>query len=438
MIRYYLRLSARSLMRQPAMTALMICIMAFGIAATSTTYSVYRAATADPMPDKSDRLFFPQIDAQGPGHRDLHGDPDRALDYLDAAQLLRDHQARYQAAMYGVAMMTAPLPGQPSPYLFSGHAVSSEFFPMLEVPFRYGGSWSAAEEALADRVVVLSARVNRRLFGGHDSVGRSLNLDGHDFRVVGVMDRWNPRPHFYDLFSSDAWSAQGDDLLIPFHTAIAMQEPVNGMTNCTDGMGGSDFQTRLHSSCVWIAMLAQLDDSAQVQAYRHYLDDYASAQQSLGRYPWAPNNRLRDLSAWLRYMGVVPADTVISSWVAISLLLVCLLNATGLMLATFMRRGAEVGVRRALGASLRDIYAQFLCEAVLIGLAGSLASLLLTWLGVDWIASLLPDGVTALARINLSLLVGSVTLGMLASLLAGLYPAYRAARIQPALQLKIA
>ena len=120
-----------------------------------------------------------------------------------------------------------------------------------------------------------------------------------------------------------------------------------------------------------------------------------------------------------------------------SLLLVCMVDTIGLLLAKFMRRRAEIAVRRALGATRRAIHLQFLCEAALVGAAGVLLSLLLTATGIWAIGDLVLNGVASEVRFSLSLLVSSALLGLLSTVLAGLYPAWTASRIQPALQLKI-
>src|ERR1700744_5984637 len=70
MFTYYLELAARSLRQRPGLTALMILAIGFGVAASMTTYSVFRGLSADPIPSRSSRLFVPQIDAWGPEHRD--------------------------------------------------------------------------------------------------------------------------------------------------------------------------------------------------------------------------------------------------------------------------------------------------------------------------------------------------------------------------------
>ena len=66
MFKYYLQLGFRSLRRNPVLTALMVMTIGFGVASSMTTYTVFRAMSGDPIPWKSGKLFFPQIDAWGP------------------------------------------------------------------------------------------------------------------------------------------------------------------------------------------------------------------------------------------------------------------------------------------------------------------------------------------------------------------------------------
>jgi putative ABC transport system permease protein len=182
--------------------------------------------------------------------------------------------------------------------------------------------------------------------------------------------------------------------------------------------------------------MVELDDAAAVNAYRQYLDNYAREQQHAGRFQWAPNNRLRDLPAWLDYMQVVPRDTKVSVLVALGLLIVCLVNTASLLLSKFLRRSGEIGVRRALGAPRLAIYGQFLTEAGMIGLAGGVLGLLLTALGVLSVSWVLPKDIAALTRVDGPLLILTLLVAVIATVLAGLYPTFRAARIQPAWQLK--
>src|SRR5579859_6407244 len=106
MLGYYLDLALRSLKRSPGLTALMILIVGFGVAASMTSYSVFRAVSGDPIPWKSSRLFVPQIDIWGPkGRSDAsnNNEPPDAMDYTDAIAMMREHRGKYQSAMYRVS-----------------------------------------------------------------------------------------------------------------------------------------------------------------------------------------------------------------------------------------------------------------------------------------------------------------------------------------------
>ncbi len=138
---------------------------------------------------------------------------------------------------------------------------------------------------------------------------------------------------------------------------------------------------------------------------------------------------------WLAYNHVVPDDVRMQAWLALGFLLVCVVNTVGLLLAKFLRRSNEIGVRRALGASRRAIFAQLLIEAGMIGAAGALLGLLLTWLGL-WLVRRQPSNYAQLAHLQPAMLVATLLLALLASLVAGLLPAWRACLIPPALQLK--
>ena len=436
MFAYYLELALRSLKRSPGLTALMVLTIAFGVAASMTTYSVFRAVSGDPIPWKSAKLFVPQIDMWGPNGRGSDGEPPDAMDYNDAITLMRDHRAKLQSAMYQISPSVVPADASKHPINVSGHAVYSEFFPMLDVPFLYGNGWSADDDTQRAAVVVISSKLNQKLFGGSNSVGKTVNVEGKDYRVVGVLNDWNPQPRFFDVVNSGGFSTGVEDVFLPFQRAIAVGLPNDGNTNCNAVPTESGFVGLQHSNCVWIAYMAELDDAAAVTTYKQYLDGYAHDLQQSGHFGWAPNNRLRDLPAWLDNQHVVPSDTKVSLLVALGLLLACLVNTAGLLLAKFLRRSSEIGVRRALGAPRLAIYAQFLTEAGIIGLAGGVLGLLLTGVGVASVGWVLPKDIAALARVDFSLLMLTLLVAVIATTLAGLYPTFRASRVQPAWQLK--
>ena len=70
---------------------------------------------------------------------------------------------------------------------------------MFDTPFLYGGGWDRDADVNEEYVVVLGREVNERVFGGRDSVGESLVLNGKRYRVTGVLDTWEPFPKFYDV-----------------------------------------------------------------------------------------------------------------------------------------------------------------------------------------------------------------------------------------------
>jgi putative ABC transport system permease protein len=436
MFAYYLELALRSLKRSPGLTALMVLAIGFGVAASMTTYSVFRGVSGDPIPWKSSKLFVPQLQIYAPSQKASDGEPQDALDYADATALQRAHRARLQSAMYMISPSVVPSGAGRHPINVIGHAVHSEFFPMLDVPFAYGSGWGADADSQRAAVAVISGKLNRKVFGGGNSVGKTINIEGRDYRVVGVLGDWNPQPRFYDVVNTGGFNDGSEDLFLPFQTAIAAGMSNNGNTNCSEIPTTSGFAGLQQSTCIWIAYMAELDDAAAVQRYKTYLDNYAREQQAAGRFHWAPNNRLRDVPAWLDYQKVVPSDTKVSLLVALGLLIVCLVNTVGLLLAKFLRRSGEIGVRRALGAPQASIYAQFLTEAGMVGLAGGVLGLLLTGVGVAGVGLVMPPSIAKLARLDVSLLLVTLLVAVLATLLAGLYPTFRASRVQPAWQLK--
>jgi putative ABC transport system permease protein len=180
----------------------------------------------------------------------------------------------------------------------------------------------------------------------------------------------------------------------------------------------------------------ELDSAADVANYRRFLENYAADQQRAGRFDWAPNVRLRDVAQWLDHQQVVPPESRISLMVALGFFLICLVNTIGLLLAKFLRRSGEIGVRRALGATRREIYTQYLIEAGTVGLAGGVLGLLLTAVGVSGVSVLFPPQIAKLAQLDFSLVGMTLVVAIIATVLAAFYPAWRAAHVQPAWQLK--
>ncbi|MDE2155301.1 MAG: ABC transporter permease [Xanthomonadaceae bacterium] len=434
MLSYYLELALRSLRRNPALTALMVMAIGFGVAASMITWSVFRAVSGDPIPDKSARLFTPQIDGWGP-QQNLKGEPADALNYTDAMVLMRAHEAKRQTLLYPVQLSVMPGGDRDLPLAANGYAVGGDFFAMFEVPFEYGTGWSAQDDHARAAVVVISDQLNQKLFGGANGVGRTINLGGHDYRVVGVTRHWNPKPRFFDLFSTQGFE-DVSDFYMPFTRALDLEMRTDGSNSCRGKLTFTTWDDWLQSNCVWITPWVELDSAADVARYRHFLENYAADQQRAGRFDWAPNLRLRDVVQWLDHERVVPPESRISFMVALGFFVICLVNTIGLLLAKFLRRAGEIGVRRALGASRRQIYTQYLIEAATVGLAGGVLGLLLTAAGVPGVGLLFPPQIARLAQLDLSLVALTFAVAIFATVAAAFYPAWRAAKVQPAWQLK--
>lgn len=438
MFNYYFGLAVRSLKRNIILTTLMIAAVGVGIGASMTTLTVFRAMDKDPIPQKSRQLFAVQIDNWGPNSKSIvPGDAEHLqeqISYTDAVNLMNARAAHRQAAMYKTGAALTPANPDLLPFQVQIRATYTDFFSMFLTPFLMGGPWSADDDKNHAEVAVITQKLNDKLFGGSNSVGKTVNLDNHEFRIVGVLGRWEPTPQFYDL-NNDQYG-DGAELYVPFTRAIDDQMPSWGNNNCSGNIGEPGWEGHLHSECVWMQFWAELPSAADVAAYRVFLNNYASDQQRSGRFQWPPHTRIRDVREWLVYQKAVSDEVRILVLVSFSFLVVCLLNAMGLMLAKIMGRAGDIGVRRALGASRAAIFGQCLIEAGVIGLAGGLLGLVLTALGLMGLRSLLSEQVSRLTHFSPADITIAIVLAVLATTLAGLYPTWRAAQVQPAWQLK--
>ena len=435
---YYFSLAVRSFRRSKGLTALIVVLMGCGVATCTVTWAVFRATAADPIPWKSSQLFVPQIDNFGPAHN-YDGKPPELLSYTDAVALLHARQARRQSLLYAIRLSVVPDQPQRQPFSLPGDAVSSDFFAMFDVPFRYGSGWSMTDDDRRAGVVVISGALNQQLFAGANSVGREITLDTHSYRIVGVLADWNPRPRFFDVSSSGYPFSNPGQIYIPFSHAVDLQKSTSGSTVCSgDGNNpaSAGWDAFLRGECGWIAAWVELSTPADAERYRQYLGNYAAEQQRLGRFAWLANVRLRNVVQWLDVERVVPKASKLSLMVSLSFLLICLVNAVGLLLARFMRCAPEIGVRRALGASRRAIYQQFLIEAATIGLAGGALGLALTCVGMQGVGLVFEPQIAELAQLDGSLVLVTLLLAIAATVIAAFYPTWRAAQVQPAWQLK--
>lgn len=437
MFAYYFDLALRSFKRNKVLTALMVLAIALGIGASMTTLTVFHVLSGDPIPARSDRLFYVQLDPGGMDGYTPGLEPEEQVTRFDAEALLRQKRGDRQAMMTGGNVGVEPQKAGLDPFSADARYASADFFPMFDVPFLFGSGWSPTQDASRDRVAVITKQLNENLFDGENSVGKTLRVAQNDFRIVGVLDDWRLKPKFYDMNANNGYG-ESEQVFLPFSTSRDLELERSGNMNCwDDGRDDDDPEgnTGLNASCVWIQYWVELDSADKAAAYRQYLTNYSDQQRAAGRFLRPTNVRLRSVMEWLDYNKVVPSDVRLQVWLAFGFLLVCLLNTVGLLLAKFLRRSSEIGVRRALGASRRAIFVQCLVEAGTVGLAGGILGLGLAELGL-WAVRQQPTDYADLAQLDPLMLALTFALAILASLLAGLVPAWHACQVTPAMQLK--
>ena len=434
MFAYYFKLGLRSLRRNPALTALMVLTLAVGVAASVSTLTVLHMMSGDPIPEKSGRLFVPHVD-NGPveGWVPSDGPNDDQLSYPDTMNLLKSGQGERRTAMYGVEVPIEPPRSDIPAFTANGMAPTRDFFAMFNVPFLHGQAWTEGDDARGADVVVLGRATAEKLFGEASPVGKQLRMLGHPFTVVGVIDKWAPVPRYYKLIGGSRFGT-GEDFFIPFSTAIRHEIGHSGSMNCSANRDPG-WANLLLSECTWIQFWFETRAASDRADLQNWLDGYANEQRKLGRLKRNAPNKLYNVMEWMEQLKVVGKDNKLSAWLAFGFLILCLVNTIGLLLAKFSVRAAEVGIRRALGASRGDIFRQFLVESSVIGLVGGVLGLVLAF-GALGLIGMQSRGMAMIARLDWQMLILTFIMSVTAAILAGLLPTWRACQVTPAIQLK--
>ncbi|MFP4355118.1 MAG: ABC transporter permease [Phycisphaerae bacterium] len=255
-------------------------------------------------------------------------------------------------------------------------------------------------------VIVLTGPLIREIFTYRDPIGQTVRLNGQPFTVVGVME---PLPDSITGQNVDASRCA----VIPWQTAMNMFGPVSVPP------GGDDDQAeRVEVS----QLIMQMADEQAVLAGQEV------AENLLARFHDRPDYTVRVPLAQIRAMAEQRRFWNITLFgIAAISLVVGGIGIMNIMLASVTERTREIGIRRALGARRGDIVLQFLVEAVALTTLGGLVGIALGKAAPSLIEDFM-DFRPVVANWTLLL---PFAMAILVGLISGLYPAMRAARLDP-------
>jgi putative ABC transport system permease protein len=397
--------------------------------------------TQDPLPGKSDKVFYVRLDSWGRdqgfngGINSFGSDasiPDQVT-YRDARGLLRSPVPVRQTPTYITRAFVYPDPKMARPFQPDIRLCFSDLFAMFDMPFRYGGPWSKAADAKPEQVVVIDDATNQTLFGGANSVGKTVRIGTRDYRVSGVLAPWRPALRPFDLTRN----AEGapEPLYIPFNLIEPLRLSSFGNNSGWKRQEIRTFEDNLRSERIWIQYWVELPDQNAVRAYGDWLRGYILDQKKIGRFERPVYYKLSTIPQLIKEWKMMPTGVTAMSVVSLLFLAVCSINLVGMLLGKFLARIPEVSVRRALGASRAQIFWQHLMECELIGVIGGAAGILLSLAILGLLAKFMPNGEAL--RLDGEMLITAAFLSLAAGLLAGVYPAWRVCSVAPAMQLKV-
>lgn len=436
MFAYHLKIAIASLRRNPILTALLIGAIALGICVSTSFVTLRHLFTQDPLPGKSDKVFYVQLDSWGADGPYREEDPERLPDqvtYRDARGLRNSTIPTRQTSTYITRYFVHPDPKMARPFQADVRLAFSDLFDIFNVPFRYGGPWTKEADAKPEAVVVIDHDTNEKLFRGANSVGKSVRIEDRNFRVVGVLAPYRPPMRWWELDRNP--TGPPEPLYIPFNFTEPMQIWTNGNTSGWKSRGGDTWQHFINSETIWLQYWVELPDQAAQAKYRDWLDGYIREQKKLGRFPRPVKYSITTIPDVIERAKFVPGAVRTMSIVSLLFLAVCSVNLIGILLGKFLARIPEVSVRRALGASRWDVFWQHVVECELIGLAGGALGILLSLGLIKGLSKFMPNGEAL--RLDGEMLLVAGVLSLVAGAVAGVYPAWRVCSVPPAMQLKV-
>ncbi len=262
----------------------------------------------------------------------------------------------------------------------------------------FGNFITQADVTSANEVAVLGTEVSAELFPGQNPVGQTIIINGSSFSVIGLLA----------AAGSSATANQDDQVIVPITTAQSLL------------IGGGN---RTSVSQILLQAKSQNSISAAYQeANALLLQAHQITTPSAADFTITPETQLLATAT-----SVSKTLTFLLTGIAAVSLLVGGIGVMNIMLVSVTERIAEIGLRKALGATPRAILRQFLTEALLLGLAGGILGVILG-IGASLIVPKLTSNPVAL---SVSAIIGAVAVAAGIGLTFGVYPASRASRLAP-------
>jgi putative ABC transport system permease protein len=389
-----------ALLRYRLRTALSIVGIALGIAAVVSMVSVSQGARAEALRQVSLLgLKNVVVRYRSPSLRELErqhsfgltlGDADRIAGLRSAASLVSPLRERSIIAIGPRAREDA-----------TAVAVASSYFDILGLVTTRGRPLSAIDDASVARVCVIGAELGMAMFGHDEPIGQSLNIDGVPYVVVGVLaDR---RIEARQIGSISPRSFQRA-AIVPLSAFVAHDATVDRWLKVDE---------------IWVQAAGGADPAAVGAAVDRAL---LSARPYGADYDLIVPRELLNQQVRLRRTF----DVVVGA-IAVVTLLVGGIGVMNVMLTSVFERTSEIGLRRAVGATRAAIGFQFLLEAVAISGAGGVTGLVLG-LATTLAISALGEWPTV---ISFTSVIAATVVAVGVGLLSGIYPARRAAYLDP-------
>ncbi|WP_440055086.1 ABC transporter permease [Pseudoalteromonas sp. T1lg65] len=451
MISYNFTLALRSLRERWQLTLMMVCAIAVGIGILITIQTIAYNQAKPPLPGKAERVALVQLD-----HRDVNASDISelrrrpGLTYKDANNIINgEFTAERQTLAWPSNNILSLNNQEVNPIQSDSVATNRHYFSIFDLEFLFGGHWQEEDDKSGSPVIVLSEQANNQLFGGQNSVGKQLNIDGKSVTVVGVTKTVyeSRRYQLGDFFPTNPNSA-----FVP--SSFALNNNLNRWVymQChqKDSARGRTFVTQnanelMNSECGFIKLWAELASADDMDIYQQEIDQYVDQQYALGRFQRGEENYVTSLLGVNQYWQNFFKGRDQLRIIAPLFFFICILNAVGLLLAKFTRQTFEISLRRALGASKKVLITQFTIEILLVGMIGGLLGVAISFFGLKfmlWQQLYAVDFEVAAEVIASSFsldwfMVGQAMLmSLLASVVMGMYPILRTINIAPAPQLK--